>query len=110
VHLEESLRLILSLDDRSCGVTSLNSLANLDVERGTLERAARLFGAADSIRAANGSDLAPALKERRDRGLALARAQLPTEAFEAAWSEGYAMSMETAIGYALSRQDLAGRL
>jgi len=107
-HLAESLRLILALDDRSCAVTSLNSLANLDVERGILERAVRLFAAADAIREANGSDLAPALKDRRDRGVAAARSQLTDTVFESAWAEGSGMSMAAAIGYALRGAEGAG--
>jgi len=85
--------LILELEDYSCAVTSLNAFANLDVARDELDRAVRLFAAAESIRETIGSVLAPALREQRDRGIATARAQLAGADFQRIWAEGRALSM-----------------
>ena len=65
----------------------------------------RLFGAADSILKALVWRLPPADDEAYERNLASARAQLSEAAFNAAWDEGRALSMEQAIDYALSREE-----
>ena len=65
-------------------------------------RAARLFGAADALRAAIGSPLAPFDQPTYDHDVEAAHAQLNNDIWEAAWAEGRAMTLEQAIACALS--------
>ena len=65
------------------------------------ERAVRLLGAATLQFEVMGFVLRPRDRHRYEHGLALARAQLGDEAFEKAWAEGRALSIEQAIEYAL---------
>jgi len=66
-----------------------------------LERAARLFGAAEALRAAAGVPLTPFDRADYDRDVAAIQAQLDNAALKAAWVEGRAMSLEQAVAYAL---------
>jgi len=69
--------------------------------RGHAERAARLFGADDALRERIGCLVFPLWQAEHERWLAAARAGLGDAAFDAAWSDGRAMSLEQAIDYAL---------
>jgi tetratricopeptide (TPR) repeat protein len=69
--------------------------------RGALERAARLFGAAASLRDGLGVGEIPADRTLYDSSQAAARAALGDEAFAAAWRAGQAMTVRQAIAYAL---------
>jgi predicted ATPase/class 3 adenylate cyclase/transcriptional regulator with XRE-family HTH domain len=64
-------------------------------------RGARLLGAAEALLEAIGAVLEPSERVPYDWGVAAAHAQLDEAAFEKAWQEGQAMSMEQAIEYAL---------
>jgi hypothetical protein len=81
-------------------LAGLGSAAALDEEP---ERAARLWGAADRLRAALGCRPAPAARATYERAQALARAQLGDDAFTQAWAGGAAMSLDQAIAEALDR-------
>ena len=63
--------------------------------------AARLFGAADAMRAALGIALPPGSQAQYRRDLAAARAELGEPAWTVAWSEAGEMSLEQAMTYAL---------
>ena len=65
------------------------------------ERAARLLAAAAALRQAFSVPLQPTYQEEFDRSVASVRTQLEEDAFEEAWAEGEAMTMEAAIDYAL---------
>ena len=68
------------------------------------EWAARLFGAAETLREAIGAleIEIPLLTDDYDRILNNVRAELRNEAFEAVWAEGQAMTMEEAVECALN--------
>ncbi len=68
---------------------------------GQPERAARLFGASESILQNLGASLQPADQIEIDRYQDDVRAQLDEKTFEKAWAEGRAMSIEDAVAYAL---------
>jgi hypothetical protein len=70
-----------------------------------MERAARLFSAANRLRESIGirPDIAPIYLKGRD--LAAPRVALGDEAFAAAWAEGEAMPLDEAIAYALKTAD-----
>ena len=62
--------------------------------------AARLFGAADALCGRLGFVLPTWDEPVRDAGLAAVNSALDPEAFEAAWAEGQALSVEEALAYA----------
>ena len=68
------------------------------------QRAARLYGAAASLREAIGSPLGPLGQAEMDRDVAAIRASLGEPAFAQAWAEGRALTLEQAIDDALSRE------
>ncbi len=66
------------------------------------ERAARLFGAGDTLHDILGVRRSPQIKVRYDHCVASTRAALGDDAFQHAWTEGRAMTLEHAIEYALN--------
>ena len=68
---------------------------------GTTERAVRLAGAAERLRATSGTHSWPVVQRTRARWLASARQTLDETAYQAAWEQGQAMNREEAIAYAL---------
>ena len=64
-------------------------------------RAARLFGAAEALRETSGEVLILAEHSVRERHVAIAQVHLDEAAWQAAWAEGRAMTLEQAIAYAL---------
>jgi predicted ATPase/DNA-binding SARP family transcriptional activator len=70
------------------------------------QRAARLFGAASTLRDAIGVHLSPADRSLYEPYLAAARAQLDEATFAAAWAEGRAMTLEQAMAYALEASEV----
>jgi hypothetical protein len=65
------------------------------------ERAARLWGAAERLRAALGCRPPPAARATYERALATACAQLGEAAFATAWEGGRALPVEQAIAEAV---------
>jgi DNA-binding CsgD family transcriptional regulator len=104
---EESLRLLRQLKDKIGIVYSLTGAAGVAVLRGQPAHAARLFGAADSLRKAIGHPVQPLkrINYNYESYIAATRTELGEAVFEAAFSEGLAMSAEQAIEYALSSDE-----
>ncbi|MGH2593930.1 MAG: ATP-binding protein, partial [Anaerolineae bacterium] len=71
-----------------------------------LDRAARLFGAAQGIRETIGAPVPPIERADYDRSVADARAQLGEAAFASVWAEGRAMALEQAVAYALETKEV----
>ena len=91
--------------DSHLALALLEGLACDAGAKGEAERAARLFGATQALREATGFPLEPAMRALEEPYLVGARSQLEEGAWTAAWEEGRAMSMETAIEYALSEEE-----
>jgi tetratricopeptide (TPR) repeat protein len=93
----EALAIADERGDRGHTIECLAGLAGLAEP----SRAARLFGAAEALREVDRSQ--PVLARRREieRNLVAARAQLDPDAWDAAWAEGRAMTLEQAVAYAL---------
>jgi hypothetical protein len=70
-------------------------------ERAASERAARLFGAVDTLLESSPSVLTNDDRQLYEQSLAAVRSLLNEEAFGRASAEGRAMSLEQAIAYAL---------
>jgi hypothetical protein len=80
---------------------ALDSYAQLAVDEGQADRAARLAGAAAKLRETAGTSTWPVIQRARDKRLRLARSALGEERFRKAWADGEAMTPEQAITYAL---------
>jgi DNA-binding NarL/FixJ family response regulator len=81
----------------------LEGLACTAGAKGEAEKAARLFGATQALREAMG--VGPWIAPLVEPYLVGSRSCLEEGAWTEAWKEGQAMSMETAIEYALSKEE-----
>jgi ATP/maltotriose-dependent transcriptional regulator MalT len=79
---------------------SLEALAELAADQESFAEAARLFGAAATARDGMGLARWPADQAGYDADVDNARCGLGAEAFEAAWVEGTALSLDEAVAYA----------
>jgi len=80
----------------------LRGLAGVAVDRGEHQQAARSFAAASRIHE-DDTPLPPVYRARYNQDLDGLRTNLDPTAFDAAWTEGGALSTEQAITLALSR-------
>ncbi|MGO9298359.1 MAG: BTAD domain-containing putative transcriptional regulator [Streptosporangiaceae bacterium] len=86
--LRESLQLHRELRDRWRTASLLDDLAALALGRGHADQATRLLAAAEAMRRAIGTVVAPCESARHGQTLAGARDALGDQAFEAAWRQG----------------------
>jgi non-specific serine/threonine protein kinase len=101
---EEGLAIRRERGDRRGMVASLAGLVVVVAARGEVLRAAWLWGAAEKGRADIGSQLSKNDQSRYDRRVAAARVALGDDAaFDHAWEEGRAMTLEHAIELALEK-------
>jgi hypothetical protein len=98
----EGMLLCQDVEDRRGAAWCLESLAAAEAAGGQAVRAARLWGAADQLSESVGMPLNPLFRQLRDRYLDRARKAAPGRAFEAALSDGRALSLPQAVQYALS--------
>jgi non-specific serine/threonine protein kinase len=105
-RLAESLT-VLQETGNPLYMQNLELLAAAVSMQGDHRRAASLFGAAEALREAVGAFVLPLYRAEYDRGVAAARAGLTEATFNAAWSEGQAMTPEQAVEYALGKQEAA---
>ena len=98
---EECLVLCRELGDKLIGAESIEGFACAAGAGGAGERAARLFGAAETLREAAGNQQAARAHSLRESYLAAARALVSDAAWSAAWEEGRSMEFDEAIVYAL---------
>jgi DNA-binding CsgD family transcriptional regulator/tetratricopeptide (TPR) repeat protein len=100
--LVEGLTLSRQVGDTLNTVNGLEGMAVTARVQSETERAARLWGAAEMLREAMGVPLRPDERAVYEPYMAEARSQLDAAAWEAALAEGRAMTLEEAVGYALS--------
>jgi hypothetical protein len=101
--LHESVEPAGTLSDAWHVVYAATGLAGVAARQGQAERAARLFGAVETLRETMGVDVpSPAWRALNERDLKDAREQLDAETFDAAWTEGRAMTLEEAVAEALA--------
>jgi non-specific serine/threonine protein kinase len=96
----------LSQRPRVMNVTAfqLHASAALAGSQGLPARSARLWGAAESVRELTGAILSPVELQVYEPYIDAARARLDEAAWEEAWAEGRAMTVEEAVGYALAQE------
>jgi tetratricopeptide (TPR) repeat protein len=95
--LVESLTIARALADDLVIAAVLESFAELALAKQAPERAARHYGAAAHLR--EEVEVPIPIEERADyqKGVVAARAALGDDAFERAWSEGRAMTLDEAV-------------
>jgi predicted ATPase len=79
-----------------CVLQTLEGVAGVAGAQGQPERAARLFGATDGLRAALGVPVRPVDRRLYDRDVTPVRAALGDETFAAAWAAGRALPLDQA--------------
>ena len=100
--LEESLRGLRAVGEKWFLSRSMETLAEVMAAAGDHERAARLFGAAETLREAVGASVLAFYRADYERARAMARTALGQERFEAYWTAGRALSSDEAVAYALA--------
>ena len=102
---EESLA-IANPHERRGIAESLEGLARVKSVRARTGAAVRIWSAAQQLREEIGAPLSPPDRAAQDVRIAAARTTMTdAAAFETAWQEGRAMTMEQAIDYALADSD-----
>ena len=100
----ESLSWCRKRGDKRLASECLGGLAGVAAVRGENTRAARLWGAAEGLRATIGAAVSPIEQRVVDRHLAGVRDALGETALEAEWSEGRGLDLQRAIAYASAPQ------
>jgi predicted ATPase/DNA-binding CsgD family transcriptional regulator len=98
--LVESLFMVRQMNDRPNISVALTDLAGVWATQGQPERAARLFGAAEALRENMRATMYEAQRIAYESDVARGAAQLDVEAWQAAWAEGKAMSLDDACALA----------
>ena len=98
---DESLALSRELGDKKYSAMHLAAIAGPVATGGDPQAAARLLGASEALLEALGIIIPASDWSTLDRSVEAAREQLDEATFDAAWAEGWAMSLEQAISYAL---------
>jgi non-specific serine/threonine protein kinase len=97
----ESIRTFFELEDRWGTTESIEAMAAVRAAQGAADRAARIGGAGEALRATLTVLALPFEVESTSPFMNTARATLGEEAWQRAWEEGRAMSLEDAVDYAL---------
>jgi DNA-binding CsgD family transcriptional regulator len=103
---QESLTLCKELGDGLIAAESLEGMACVFAAEGASEQGTKLFGAAKTLREAEGNQHMPEEDALREPYLRAARFGLNEGSWEEAFAEGQTMSMDAAIEYALSEVEL----
>jgi predicted ATPase/class 3 adenylate cyclase/Tfp pilus assembly protein PilF len=104
----ESLRLRREVGEKLMIGNSLKALASAAAARGEAERTAKLFGAVEMLDEVMGGSQATEDDTLHGPYLAAARSQLDEAAWQEAWAEGRAMTLDKAISYALEEEEASG--
>ena len=105
--LAESLAIARELGDAMVAADGLEIFAYLALAVGSMDRAARLQGAAEVLRETIGVPLSPSERAGYDVDVAAVRSAMGEPKFAAAWADGREMTVEQAVAYALEEQPSA---
>ena len=97
------------LGHRAAVANQLECFAFIALAEEHMERAARLFGAAEALRDTLSSDMTPEEGKVYDAGVAGLRAVMEPGTLKGAWQAGRGMNMDTAVAYALGDGEDDGR-
>ena len=90
------------MGNRGAIAHQLESFAFLALLRGYRLHAARLFGAAESLRVAAGVAMLPVEREEFEAAVAQMRLDADGRAIDSAWAEGRQMRAEAAVEFAMA--------
>jgi predicted ATPase len=99
----ESLAILADLGEKESIAECLEGLAGVFVAQRQPDRAARLCGAAEALRAAIGAPLSPTDQALYTTIVQSARAALDPASFEQEWLAGQQLPLEAAIGVAMDQ-------
>jgi hypothetical protein len=100
------LHLSKDTDNRLGVANALLGFGRLAQRAGNLNRAARLFAAAEALHLTTGAPIPAFVRTRFDREVSVVRAALGEEKFNAGYAEGKSMAREQAVALALENVDL----
>jgi predicted ATPase/DNA-binding winged helix-turn-helix (wHTH) protein len=103
-HFAEGITILHDLGNLPGVIDSLEGLASAAAATAAPRRAARLWSATDALRQEIGNARSVPEGIAYERQLKAVRAALTAEAFNRAWNEGRAMSLDDAVHYALDRR------
>ena len=103
-HFAESIAILHGVGNLPGVIDSLEGLADVAAATAAPLRAARLWGTADALRHEIGNARSLHESIACERQLKAVREILTAEAFNQAWNEGRAMSLDDVVRYALDRQ------
>lgn len=106
---QEALALLSSLRFRTPMCEILEPLACVVADQRRFEEAARLVGAAHSLRETIGAPRFPVHRPPHEADTAAMRTALGSDAFEEAWAEGAAMTLDETLAYARRGRGKRGR-
>jgi tetratricopeptide (TPR) repeat protein len=102
IKYEEAMAICRKENIRYGYCLCLEGLGMLAIDQGQTERGTRLLGAREKLRASEFVlDYFPFMVRERETHIAAAHEQLGEDAFNKAWAEGKAMTMEEAIQFAM---------
>ena len=107
--LEESLRGLRAVGEKWFLSRSMETLAEVLAAAGECERAAHLFGAAETLREAVGASVLAFYRADYERATGMARSALGEQRFESCWTAGRGLSPDDAVAYALGESSAPPR-
>jgi predicted ATPase/DNA-binding CsgD family transcriptional regulator len=99
--LKEALQIRFGIQTTGDIFYTLEAMANLAARTHAPERAARIWGVSEALREVRGAPLPPSYQSDYAPLIRSVRGQLGAEAFETAWAEGRAMTLEQGVEYTL---------
>jgi non-specific serine/threonine protein kinase len=104
-RLTESMALAREVGDKRIMAERFEELGWVASLVREFDRAATLFGAADTLRAAIGAPMPPAYRATYDRAVSLTRAALGEALFASRWQTGRSLSLQRAVSFALGEDE-----
>lgn len=101
-YVQEALEQRIALREIQGINANLEDIADIAAHSGRPAAAARLYGAAEALRAFYGTPLGLRYRREYEAEVAVARRGLPAADFDAAWMAGRALTLEQAIAEALA--------
>jgi predicted ATPase/class 3 adenylate cyclase/tetratricopeptide (TPR) repeat protein/DNA-binding XRE family transcriptional regulator len=108
-YCQESIMLVWDMGLKRGIAEGLEGFAALAYAIGAYERAAHLYGAAESVRESSGAPIWPADRPAYDCAVAAVRAHLNEQIFATSWAEGQTMTIQQSIAGALNENDTLDR-
>lgn len=102
-YFENAISIYLELGDKSDIARCLEGIGNLNLIKGLLHAATKLYGSCQILRETVGNPIYPNEKELYDKTITDLRSQLGDEEFEKAWNEGRSMTLEQAVEMVLKK-------